>query len=137
MVMAYSGVERAIKALTDRDGMHGLDANAISHFVDACALGDFGEPILSPRRTKDAETHRALTSMRSVVRGFLEGQGVKTWADAIRLAQGLRNATVHGSLAAYRVSNGGLVPEFTRLTIVMVLVMSGAINRLSEPSSKL
>lgn len=134
-VMAYSGLERAIRGLTDSETKLGLDGPTIARFLGECNLAEFGKPLPSPRKSNDAETSYALSSMKSVVRGFLDGKAVKTWTDAICLAQGLRNATVHGSLSASRVSKSELWPALSRLTNVIGIVMVRAIDRLAEPSS--
>jgi hypothetical protein len=129
--MAYAGLERIVRTLLQAELFYGVNRESIGRFVVVCGLPPYGEPLVSPRRSPLRLAGTAAIDQRGAVRAFLDGRSVQDWSEAVFLAQGLRNATSHGSLSAYRCERTGLRPVFNRLTLEVGEIAAAAIARLA------
>ena len=134
--MAYAGLERVLKALLKLDKVSCLDGEFVRRFVACCNLADYVEltpPPYPRRRPKPASAQmRDLPEFKGVLKGWLDGKAIRTWSEAMQLAQGLRHSTVHGMLAATRANRMGMRPAFRRLSRDVGVVVTAAFNRMLE-----
>jgi hypothetical protein len=126
LVMAYGGFETTTKTLL-KMGRGGLRPEALRDFTNKCSLptytslpspkiarANLDKWLKKPPATRTGQT--ALIDFLSLDRGdaqiveawIVESADVSSWAEAVRLAKALRNATAHGALSATKVKQWGL-----------------------------
>lgn len=125
LVMAYGGFETFTKALIGAQERGGLTPKLLDDFTKKCDLPNYS-PLIPPNSARaklekwlkkpSREEKSALACFLSIERGdkeiiekwIIQATPISTWADAARLAKGLRNASAHGALSATKVNQWGL-----------------------------
>ncbi len=116
LVMVYAGLERIIRSLVCLGDGHGIRRDLLDPFLSCCCPPEFGLPIEPPKMPPEKRDGSTFEQMKTALRGYLDGQWIRSWREAILLAQGLRNAITHGILSPSRARNFGLRPAMQRLT---------------------
>jgi hypothetical protein len=128
LVMAYSGVERIVKALLL---ITKVEATSLAALVGKLSLPDYRQPISPPTRERGTRLSQA-GGYRSHLRSFLQGQTITNWGGALCLAQSLRHVTAHGALSPTKVKQHQLRWPIVQLTADLGRVTTAIASRLSS-----
>ena len=143
LVMTYGGFETVVKTLMNC--RCGLGPQVIKGFTQVCKLDSY--TLLNPpardlknldKWISNSQTSDAILDFLGVVRGdaqmirhwLVEGETIKSWDEAVRLAKALRNASAHGALSANKVREWGLKDAMRVLTLNLAEVGITGLQKL-------
>jgi len=146
LVMTYGGFETTIKTLLNT-GKRSLNPTTIQEFIDKCNLPNYA-PLMSPNSARvnlekwlkkpSRQKKSALADFLSLDNGdqkiievwIVESTPISNWADAVRLAKALRNATAHGALSATKIKEWGLQNTLLTLSDNLGELVLGGMQKL-------